>query len=170
MPMFKKILKIIFVLLTGIIAIPAKAVCPVCAVAAGAGLGLTRWLGIDDTITGVWLGGLLISVTIWTVNWFDKKQINFKGKKIITGLFYYLITILPLYFTGVIGHPFNRIWGVDKLIVGTILSTIFFGLAVVWYLKLKKRNNNKAYFPFQKVVMPISALLFLSIFFYFLTE
>ena len=37
-------------------AIPAKAICPVCTVAVGAGIGLSRWLGIDDSITGLWIG------------------------------------------------------------------------------------------------------------------
>jgi len=32
------------------------AVCPVCTVAAGAGVGLSRWLGIDDIIIGLWVG------------------------------------------------------------------------------------------------------------------
>lgn len=34
----------------------AQAVCPVCTVAVGTGVGLSRWLGVDDTITGLWLG------------------------------------------------------------------------------------------------------------------
>lgn len=32
----------------------ALAVCPICTVAVGAGVGLSRCLGIDDSITGLW--------------------------------------------------------------------------------------------------------------------
>jgi len=31
----------------------ALAVCPICTVAVGAGVGLSRWLGIDDTINWI---------------------------------------------------------------------------------------------------------------------
>ena len=64
-------------------ALPVKAFCPVCTVAVGAGLGLARWLRIDDTISGLWIGGLTISMIMWTLSWLAKKNINFKGKKII---------------------------------------------------------------------------------------
>ncbi len=54
--------------------------------AVAAGIGLSRWLGIDDTITGLWIGGLIISLAIWTINWIIKKNIYFKGRKIIIAL------------------------------------------------------------------------------------
>ena len=40
----------------------ALAVCPICTVAAATGIGFSRWLGIDDTITGLWIGGLTVSL------------------------------------------------------------------------------------------------------------
>jgi len=49
------------------------AVCPLCTVAVGAGVGLSRWLGIDDVITGLWIGGLIVSLIAWSENWLDKK-------------------------------------------------------------------------------------------------
>jgi hypothetical protein len=61
-------------------ALPAKAVCPVCIVAVGAGLGLSQYLGIDDTISGVWIGGLTAAVAAWTINWFNKKNWSFGSK------------------------------------------------------------------------------------------
>ncbi|MCX6758247.1 MAG: hypothetical protein NTX14_00895, partial [Candidatus Nealsonbacteria bacterium] len=56
----------IFSLLT---ARPALAVCPICTVAVGAGLGLSRWFGIDDSISGLWIGGLIVSFILWTIDW-----------------------------------------------------------------------------------------------------
>jgi hypothetical protein len=148
----------------------AKAICPLCAVAVGAGVGLSEWLGIDDTITGLWIGGLIVSLIVWTIYWLNKKNICFRGRKIIISLMYYLIIIVPLYPLGIMGHPLNTLWGIDKLLLGIILGSVFFFIAGMWYFYLKKRNNGRAYFPFQKVVMPIAPLLILSAIFYLITR
>jgi hypothetical protein len=34
-------------------------VCPVCTIAVAGGVGLCRYLGIDDLISGSWIGALL---------------------------------------------------------------------------------------------------------------
>ena len=49
------------------------AICPICTLAVGAGVGLSRWLGVDDTVTGLWIGGLTVSMILWTIFWADKK-------------------------------------------------------------------------------------------------
>lgn len=144
--------------------------CPVCTVAVAGGIGLSRYLGIDDTITGVWIGGLASSLTMWTIGFLDKKNIKFKGRKILTFLGYFLLIIVPLFWTNIIGHPYNRLWGVDKFLLGMIFGSIAFFLGALWYLNLKKNNNGKAHFPFQKVAMPVSPLVILSVIFYFLTK
>ena len=148
----------------------ASAICPLCTIAVGAGVGLAEWLGIDDTITGLWVGGLIVSLIMWTIHWLDKKNIKFKGRKILVTLAYYLIVIAPLYPLGIMGHPLNKLWGIDKLLLGIILGSIFFFIGGLWYLILKKRNDEHAYFPFQKVIMPIAPLIILSIVFYFITR
>jgi hypothetical protein len=148
----------------------AQAICPICTVAVGAGVGLSRWLGIDDAITGIWIGALIVSSITWTINWMNGKNIKFKGRKILITLAYYLIIVVPLYWSGVIGHYFNKIWGIDKLIFGIIIGSIVFLASVLWYENLKKKNNNKANFPFQKVAMPIGFLVIFSIIFYFITK
>ncbi|MBM3208768.1 hypothetical protein FJZ40_00540 [Candidatus Shapirobacteria bacterium] len=144
--------------------------CPVCMVAVTAGVGLSRWLGIDDTITGLWIGGLTLSLILWTISFLEARKIKFTGRKIIVSLSYYLFIIVPLYLTGIMGHPFNRFWGVDKLLLGMIFGSVFFFLGFLSYGFLKKKNNNKPYFPYQKIVMPITLLLILSFLFYFLTK
>lgn len=148
----------------------AQAVCPVCTVAVGAGVGLSRYLGIDDTIAGLWIGGLVVSMIMWTLNWLQKKNYIFKGKEILVSFIYYGLIIVPLFHMEIMGHPFNTMWGMDKLLLGIIIGSIFFFLGGVWYFYLKKKNSGHAYFPFQKVVMPIAPLIVLSIFFYFLTK
>ena len=160
-----------YILTAGLLyALPAKAVCPVCVIAVGAGLGLSRWLGIDDTITGVWLGGLLVALTIWTNNWLAKKGWTFYGFRTIIAIAFYLLTFAPLYWQGIVGHPQNVIWGIDKLIAGVAIGTIVFYASHQLYEYLKKKNNDHAWFPFQKIAMPVFFLTLASFIFYFLTK
>ena len=56
----------------------AEAVCPLCTIAVAGGVGFSRWIGIDDTISGLWIGALTLSMALWNINWFDKKKIHFK--------------------------------------------------------------------------------------------
>lgn len=148
----------------------AEAFCPVCTVAAGAGVGLARWIGIDDAITGLWIGALLTSITFWTANWLTQKGRGFRGLTLLCGFFYVLITVVPLFYAGIMGHPWNTLWGLDKLAVGMVVGAFFFYTAEKLYLSLKKRNNNHAHFPFEKVVLPIVSLIILSVVFYFLIK
>ncbi len=161
---------IFFVLMFLFSAKTASAFCPVCTVAVGAGVGLSRYLGIDDTITGLWVGGLLVSISFWTVDWLKKKKVHSPWWSLVVFLAYYGIVIIPMYYTEMVGHPFNRLWGMDKLILGVIVGSVMFFLAGWWYQFLKKKNGGRPYFPMQKVVMPVSTLVIFSLFFYFLTR
>jgi len=152
------------------LASPVKAICPVCTVAVGAGMGLAQYLGIDDTITGVWIGGLIISLILWTLNWFKRKNINFYCKRTLTFLAYYALVVGPLYWKEFVGHPFNKLWGVDKLILGIILGNILFFSGAALHFYLKRKNGDKVYFPFQKVVFSVSPLIIISAIFYFITR
>jgi len=160
----------------------ASAVCPVCTVTVTAGVGLCRWLGVDDTISGTWIGGLIISTIIWTLSWLDKKKIpissrildvvgiKFKLRKILVTLGYYTMVVLPLYFTDIVGHPRNKLWGFDKLLLGIFSGSILFLLGVYLTGYLKKKNNGKVYVPFQNVIIPVSLLVIASIIFYFIVK
>lgn len=147
-----------------------SAMCPVCTVGVIAGLGLSRWLGIDDTVSGLWIGGVTVSLSGWTVNWLKGKKINFKGMPIAVAVVYFASIIIPLYWKEIIGHPFNKLWGIDKLILGIMIGSIFFLLGAIVYKYIKLKNNGHAWFPFQKVVFPIGPLIILSVIFYFITK
>lgn len=171
-------------MLFSLIAKSASAVCPVCTVAVGAGLGLAEWLGIDDSISGLWIGALIISLSIWTINWLNAKSSTLRnsessafgrekskfGKKIrdiLIFLGYYAIVILPLYWKGKIGHPLNRLCGIDKLLFGIILGSILFALGVILHSYIRKRNANISYFKGQKIAFPVSLLIIASLILYF---
>jgi len=143
-----------------------KAVCPVCVVAIGAGLGLSEWLGIDDVVSSIWIGALLVSMILWTLFWLKKKNWGFAYDGIVISVAYYLLTFVPLYYAGILGHPLNKIWGIDKIIFGTVVGTAVFMLAHWLNIYLKKQNNGKVFFPYQKVVLPVGLLIIVSLIFY----
>lgn len=147
----------------------AHAVCPVCTIGVVAGLGLSRWLGVDDTVSGIWIGGLLVSLTGWTVSWLKGRKINFKGMAAITAAVYYTSVVIPLYWNELIGHPLNKLWGIDKLILGIAFGTIIFIIAVLAYEIMKKKNSGHAHFKFEKVIIPVFSLIVLSVIFYLIT-
>ena len=153
-------------------AVTARAVCPVCTMGAVAGVGLCRWLGIDDLITGLWVGGLLFSSLLWFWYWLVKKKPAIKNTKIglLITLVWYGVVVLPLYFMGIIGNPYNKLWGIDKLLFGIMAGTIVFALSVHLNNYLKKKNQDKVYFPYQKVVLPIGFLAVASVVLYFLSK
>jgi hypothetical protein len=164
----KNLLLIIFGFI--FLALPAHAFCPICTIAVGAGIGLSRYFGVDDTITGVWVGGLIVSMAFWTDNWLISHKRQIKHQNILLLAAYYLIVLVPLYWEGVIGHPLNTLFGIDKLIVGVIFGSLGFWFGHELHPHLKKTNNDKVYFPFQKVAASILPLIILSVVFYFITK
>ncbi len=149
----------------------AAAVCPVCTVAVSAGLGLSRYFGIDDSVTGVWVGGLILSSSFWLIDWLNKKKYVIRNTKyeILITISMYFLVLLPLWFTDVVGHPLNTILGIDKLLVGTFLGSVGFLLGV--YLDKKQRKiKGRQFFVYQKVAFPVICLIILSIAFYLLTK
>lgn len=167
----KYILTFIVFLLAMILLSPTVlAVCPVCTIAVGAGLGLSRYLGVDDVVTGIWIGGLMVSLIGWTINWLNKKNIKFYGRKILITVVYYALGVLPFVWTDIIGHPLNKMWGIDKLLLGVIFGTIGFVVATVSYEYLKKKNGGRAHFKFEKIVFPMAMLVILSLVFYFVSK
>ena len=148
-----------------------QAVCPLCVIAIGAGLGLSEYFGIDDTLSGSWIGALLVALIWWNINWFEQKGIWTKKRQfrnILTILAYYCLVVIPLLWKGLIGKAGNTLYGIDKLALGMTLGTIVFILSEVWYNTLKKKNGGHAQFPFQKVVMPVIYLGILDLVFYLL--
>ena len=143
----------------------ADAVCPVCTIAIGAGLEGMRILGVKDVLTGIWAGGLTVSLIGWTANYMKKHNVK--------NVFWYLLNVLvyvgllfSVYFVPA-GNPIvkwwdNCMWGMDQFLLGTLVGAITFVLMEMWYQRIKKNNGGHALFPFQKVVMPFGGLLIIT--------
>lgn len=141
--------------------------CQICTIAVGAGLGLSRYLGIDDAVSGIWAGALVISISFWLTDWLKKK--NHKFPIYLSVIFWTAFTYIPLWKVGILGHPFNVIWGIDKLIFGGVIGASVFLLAVYTDRKVRKIKG-KQLIAFQKVIIPISFLAIASLIIWIITK
>lgn len=145
--------------------------CPVCTVTVIAGLGLSRLLGIDDVITSIWIGAFVLSFSFVTTAWIDKKWPKLeigKWKLQIIALMY-LLVLVPLKLNGSVGIAGNILWGIDKILFGTVIGSASF-LIGIWIDKKVRKDQGKQLFDFQKVVFPVLAIIISSLVFYFVTK
>jgi len=148
------------------------AVCPVCTATVVVGLGFSRWLGVDDSVSGVWIGAVLLSSSLWFANWLSKKYSwarRLKSLKLMTAGLTYLLVFVPLARTEILGHPFNRLWGIDKLILGTGVGTIAFWLGT-WADQKVRLIRGKQLFNYQKIIFPVALLILLSVVSWLITK
>ena len=143
----------------------AAAVCPVCTIAIGAGLEGMRFLGVKDVLTGIWAGGLTVSLIGWTANYMHKRGVkNFFWY--ILNMILYIALLAGVYFfpvnSPVVKWWDNCMWGIDQFLLGILVGAITFVVMEIWYLHIKKNNGGHALFPFQKVVMPFVGLLIMT--------
>jgi hypothetical protein len=155
--------------------------CPLCTAAAGVGIGAARWLGVDDSIVGLFLGAFIVSMGLWFNNILKKRKVNipFQGFLIVFASF--LLTIIPLYLAGIINNleivkslPELSIlglgvFGIDKLLFGTLVGVIFVGLSFSFSDYIKKRNG-KVLFHYQGILFMIVTLFILSEVFWVITR
>lgn len=156
---------LIFVLGFIAFALPRQilAFCPVCVVTTGTGVGLFRWLGVDDTIIGLWIGGFVISISVWL-----SKKIKLQPLMIIIG--FHSLSLLLFNQMGMLAHPLNKLWGVNKLILGIIFGSLILISTPCLDKFLRSKNDGKIFVSHQKVIIPISLLSVLSLIFYFVTK
>ncbi|MFZ2663798.1 MAG: hypothetical protein WAX66_00300 [Patescibacteria group bacterium] len=149
--------------------IKSFAVCPVCIVAVGAGLGVSRYLGIDDTIMGVWIGGLVVASALWFASIIQKKKWKIPYPEALSTVSFLLLTIIPMYIKKIIGNPTNILWGMDKITLGIVAGLITFIISVYLDKTLRKTNHGEVYIYYQKVILPVLLLTIVSFTFYSLT-
>lgn len=128
--------------------------CPICSIGIVTGLGLSRWLKVDDSISGLWIGALLLGLSLWTFNWLLRKR----EKKpiiilIIVLIAYWLFAFIPLYATDVINNSCKTILGLNRLVFGSVLGIILF--SATFLIK-------KGLFPYQRLIIPLSVLVIAS--------
>ena len=143
----------------------ANPACAVCTVAVGASLEIARSLGVDDGVVGVWAGAFLVLLGYWTIKWFDKKNWNFKWRNPIilitsVAMIFFFFFFQMQYHAEVIG-----IFYLDPFLFSVLIGALVMILASDFYQWMKARNGGHAHFPFEKVVVPVAALLIASLYF-----
>ena len=150
-------------------AIPVQAVCPICTVAVAGGLGISRWIGIDDAVMGIWIGGLILSSGLWLADFVSKKSWQVPYPKILSILLMVIFVVPPLYIAKMIGLPGNILWGIDKILLGTFVGSILFFAGMKFDQYLRTTNENKVYIYYQKVIVPVFFLTVGSVVFFLIT-
>lgn len=145
--------------------------CPICTVTVVAGLGISRLLGIDDLLTSLWIGAFILSFSFVTIDWINKKWPKLLAIRysLPTIVLMYLLVLVPLKWSGSIGIHRNTFWGIDKVILGTAIGSVVF-LIGVWADKYQRKRFKKIFFPYQKVVFPVTALILATLAFYLITK
>lgn len=137
--------------------------CPLCVAGAGAGLTLSRVLGIDDSITGIWLGAFVGAISFWTQRLLGQKNKIFLGRGIgfLIYILFFVLTIWSFYrFNLVVRH--GDIFGFDKLTFGMVLGGGVFYLTDLVDTILRKKNG-KALFPYQSLVLSLGSIVITSL-------
>lgn len=133
--------------------------CPVCVIAIGSGLGISRALGVDDALVGIWLGALILALASYTAGWIKKKWPDFALADLVAYASFYLLTLPFFFIFGLFGQGWSA-WLESHLLMGMIIGTLILliGLGIDNFLRTKK-SDGKAFFPFQKVIVPLTLLL-----------
>jgi len=141
----------------------ASAHCPLCTAAVGAGVALSRFYGVDDSIVGVWIGSFVVSTALWFNRLLKKKYVALqKFWLIILAL---LVTIIPLYSAGMIGQRYSTLLGIDALMFGILAGGFVtaFGVSISERIKMQK---NKVLFPFQTIIILLVLLTLTTVVFW----
>ena len=137
--------------------------CPVCTVGVAAGLGLSRWLKIDDAISGLWIGALILALAIWFWRWlYQKKAQKPFSALLLLVVAFWLLTFLPLNYAGIL-EDCRPLWGMNRLILSSIIGALVALLGIFLDKDIRAGKKGKAAFPYQKVVLPLTLLLLASL-------
>ncbi len=159
-----KILGLILIPLLGLIAFmpTIMAHCPLCTGATIVGVGVTRSLGWDDSIVGIFVGAMIVSSALWANNWLKKKNIG--GNAILRigslTLATFVLTFLTFYYAGLFGAGnVYRIFGIEKIVFGTLSGSLVSLVAFTISSKLKANNRGKAKFSYQTIILTFGGLI-----------
>lgn len=145
------------------------AFCPMCIVATGTFMGIFRWLGVDDTIVGLWLGGFILSISVVLNNFLIKKGKKIGCQLFLIFVFSYGFFILYLYQFGALS-TYNKVFGIDKIFFGMIIGSLLFMLTPFMDRFLRKQNEGKIFVSHQKVLLGVVLLFIVSLGFYFIFQ
>ncbi len=166
-----KILGLLLISLLSIITIipSVMAMCPLCTAGTIIGVGVTRTLGWDDSIVGVFVGAMIVSTALWMNNVLKKRDIGGNAFLRIGSITVatFVLTILGFYYAGIFG-PSNtyRIFGMEKIIFGSISGAVVSFAAFFISNEIKRRNEGETLFNYQSMALTFGALILNALIFW----
>jgi len=148
---FAKILKILKI----------KIMCgPLCAIGIAGGLWLSRLLGINDMTLGIWIGALILAVSVQFNKFLIKRNKAFSLSFWLIFIGTWLLSFLPIW--SKLSGSYN-FCGVPRIVFGSFIGILTLFLSD-WLdnIILKKFHRDKVYFPYQRVIIPLVALIIIS--------
>ncbi len=153
--------------------ISVTAHCPLCTAAVGGAAVAAKYYGVDISVIGVLVGGFAISTGLWLGQRLKKEYIKFQLALIV--LLSFFLTVLPLInivgketlyapilLFGASGSIFNKVYWVDKFLLGSIVGSIM-TLAAFWLHKYIKAVRGKVLVPFQGILLTVLSLAITSV-------
>ncbi len=149
-------------------ATPVAAQCPVCVVTVGGGMFLAKRLGIDDLLVNIWIAALNVALSFWLAPKLKIKLpvLKYLDNGHILAVTLLITTLFYFQFTSQIGHPQNKLLGIDKILFGQLLGTFAMMAANHGYLYIKQKLGHTP-FPYAKVVFPLGLVLLITLIFKF---
>jgi len=135
---------------------------PVCAIGIASGLGISRWLGIDDLTLGLWIGALILSFSVQFNIFLSKKGKNFPFSFWVIFLGTWVLSFLPI-LMNLAQYPSRSICGFPEVICGSVLGVLTLFLVDKANNFIIDKHNKKVYFYYQRVIIPIIGLIIVSV-------
>ena len=148
-----------------------KAHCPLCTMGAAAAAGGALWLGVNEIIVALFLGGFAMSMGIWSSKIIKKKYFSYQNILIITIVFAStflpilpLITsehnVYPIYISifGNYGSLFNRTYMIYKTLFSGLFGAFLILSSPPLSRQITKLRKGKI-IPFQGVALTLLLLI-----------
>ncbi|MEM4282493.1 MAG: hypothetical protein QXU88_02605 [Candidatus Woesearchaeota archaeon] len=136
----------------------AFAHCPLCAVAAVGAVTTARFYGIHDSIFGVFIGALAVSIGLWTSNAMKKRGWNIPFQSAILTLLSILLTTLTLHFAKLFNSS-GTLFGMPYLLAGVVIGSATTSGAFWLHHVVRRLNRGKNFMPLQGLAFMLTALL-----------
>lgn len=146
----------------------ALAHCPLCVAGAAAGITLSRYIGVDDSITGLWMAAFLGAISFWSYSALVRK-IKKPDWIILKPALYLAVfasTLWSFYRFNLV-VTMEKMYGLDKLTFGIIAGGVAFYLTD-FVNDLIIKIHGKSLFPYQRIVFSLGVILALSVIDYIL--
>lgn len=139
--------------------------CPVCVVTVGGGMLLAKKFGVDDFLVSIWISALNTALSFWIATGMREKSLRpkFLHNPWLFSFLMLAMTLSYFQFTDQIGHPSNKLLGLDKILFGQVLGMFVMFLGNLIYGFTKYKNGGKTLFPYAKVIFPVGLVIIATI-------